>query len=41
MQCENDAANAGKKDGFLKLLMMKVPNFAQWSSDDDDDDCKT
>ena len=30
LQCER--VNTGKRDGFLKLKMMKVPDFADWSS---------
>ena len=34
MQCErvNTGVEEGKKDGFLKLNMMKVPDIAVWSS---------
>ena len=34
MQCErvNAGGDEGKKDGFLKLKMMKVPDIAAWSS---------
>jgi hypothetical protein len=34
MQCErvNNGTEGGKKDGFLKLTMMKVPYLADWSS---------
>ncbi|XP_059436890.1 G-type lectin S-receptor-like serine/threonine-protein kinase At1g11300 [Corylus avellana] len=34
LQCErvNNGSDGGKKDGFLKLTMMKVPDLADWSS---------
>ncbi|GMY37160.1 G-type lectin S-receptor-like serine/threonine-protein kinase At1g11330 [Fagus crenata] len=34
LQCErvNNGSEEGKKDGFLKFNMMKVPDFADWSS---------
>ncbi|KAE8125205.1 hypothetical protein FH972_020038 [Carpinus fangiana] len=34
LQCErvNNGSEGGKKDGFLKLTMMKVPDLADWSS---------
>jgi hypothetical protein len=34
LQCErmNNGNEGGKKDGFLKLTMMKVPDLADWSS---------
>ena len=33
MQCErvNTSSEGSKMDGFLKLNMMKVPDFADWS----------
>jgi hypothetical protein len=34
LQCErvNNVSEGGKKDGFLKLTMMKVPDLEDWSS---------
>uniref|UniRef100_A0A2N9IFD7 non-specific serine/threonine protein kinase n=1 Tax=Fagus sylvatica TaxID=28930 RepID=A0A2N9IFD7_FAGSY len=34
LRCErvNNGSEEGKKDGFLKFNMMKVPDFADWSS---------
>ncbi|XP_059437184.1 G-type lectin S-receptor-like serine/threonine-protein kinase At1g11330 isoform X3 [Corylus avellana] len=34
LQCErvDNGSDGGKKDGFLKLTMMKVPDLADWSS---------
>ncbi|XP_050287976.1 G-type lectin S-receptor-like serine/threonine-protein kinase At1g11330 isoform X2 [Quercus robur] len=38
LQCErvNAGGDEGKKDGFLKLKMMKVPDIAAWSSAHED-----
>jgi hypothetical protein len=35
LQCErmNNGSERGKKEGFLKLTMMKVPDLEDWSSD--------
>uniref|UniRef100_A0A2N9ICZ8 Receptor-like serine/threonine-protein kinase n=1 Tax=Fagus sylvatica TaxID=28930 RepID=A0A2N9ICZ8_FAGSY len=39
LQCErvNNGSEEGKKDGFLKFNMMKVPDFADWSSANEDE----
>jgi hypothetical protein len=39
LQCErvNTGGEQGKNDGFLKLNMMKVPDFADWSSAHEDE----
>ncbi|XP_038711033.1 uncharacterized protein LOC120005473 [Tripterygium wilfordii] len=41
LQCEriNSGLEEGKDDGFLKLEYVKVPDFAQWSSNQEND-CK-
>uniref|UniRef100_A0A2N9HWH5 Apple domain-containing protein n=1 Tax=Fagus sylvatica TaxID=28930 RepID=A0A2N9HWH5_FAGSY len=41
LQCErvNTSSDAGKMDGFLKLNMMKVPDFADSSSPHDRHEC--
>ena len=41
MQCErmNNSIEEGKPDGFLKLEMIKVPDFAEWS-DVKKEDCQ-
>ena len=33
----NNGSEEGKKDGFLKFNMMKVPDFAAWSSANEDE----
>ena len=42
LQCErvNTSGEEGKKDGFLTLNMMKVPDNADWSSPRDQDKCR-
>jgi hypothetical protein len=39
LQCErvNSSSEDGKKDGFLKLNNMKVPDFADWLSANEDE----
>lgn len=42
LQCErvNNSSELGKEDGFLKLGMMKVPDFAQWSRAGSEYECE-
>ena len=43
MQCErvnNNGSEGEKKDGFLKLTMMKIPDLADWSSTSEEK-CRT
>ncbi|XVF18251.1 hypothetical protein REPUB_Repub11eG0005000 [Reevesia pubescens] len=42
LQCQrsNNGSEVGQEDGFLKLEMMKVPAFPDWSSKRDDGNCE-
>ncbi|KAK4591286.1 hypothetical protein RGQ29_021467 [Quercus rubra] len=42
LQCErmNNSIEEGKADGFLKLEMIKVPDFAEWSNHVNKEDCR-
>ncbi|KAM4110796.1 hypothetical protein ACJW30_05G019200 [Castanea mollissima] len=42
LQCErmNNSIEEGKPDGFLKLEMIKVPDFAGWSNHVNKEDCR-
>ncbi|KAL4625485.1 hypothetical protein ACB092_05G029800 [Castanea dentata] len=42
LQCErmNDSIEEGKLDRFLKLEMIKVPDFARWSNHVNKEDCR-